>query len=69
MTNKQDWKFTITSQTGQMFGLRKIFDYRDLGVKDGTNGDFIAHVIRRNDKGVDASLGTSMIVSFKWFMY
>ncbi len=31
-------------------GLRKIFDYRDLGIKDGTHGDFIAHVIRANGK-------------------
>ena len=29
-------------------GLRKIFDYRDLGIKAGTNGDYVAHVIRRN---------------------
>jgi uncharacterized protein YjlB len=29
-------------------GLRKIFEYRDLGVKDGSKGDYIAHVIRAN---------------------
>ncbi|TNF89466.1 MAG: cupin domain-containing protein [Gammaproteobacteria bacterium] len=27
-------------------GLRKIFEYRDLGIKDGTGGDYVAHVIR-----------------------
>ena len=50
MTNKQDWKFThnVADKAKWKPGLRKIFDYRDLGVKDGTNGDFIAHVIRRN---------------------
>jgi len=31
-------------------GLREIFDYRDLGVKDATNGDYVAHVIRANAK-------------------
>ena len=27
-------------------GLRKIFEYRDLGIEDGTGGDYVAHVIR-----------------------
>ena len=31
-------------------GLREIFDYRDLGIKDSTNGDYVAHVIRANGK-------------------
>ena len=31
-------------------GLREIFDYRDLGIKDGTNGDYVAHVIKANGK-------------------
>jgi len=31
-------------------GLREIFDYRDLGIKDGTNGDYIAHIIKANGK-------------------
>lgn len=31
-------------------GLREIFEYRDLGVKDGSNGDYIAHVIRHNGR-------------------
>ena len=29
-------------------GLRKIFEYRDLGIEAGTDGDFVAHVIRAN---------------------
>ena len=56
MSIKKDWKFThnVAEEAKWEPGLRKIFDYRDLGVKDGTNGDFVAHVIRRNDtKGVD----------------
>ena len=31
-------------------GLREIFEYRDLGVKDGTNGDYVAHIIKANGK-------------------
>ena len=31
-------------------GLRDIFDYRDLGVKAATNGDYVAHVIRANGR-------------------
>jgi uncharacterized protein YjlB len=31
-------------------GLREIFDYRDLGIKGGTSGDYVAHLIRHNGK-------------------
>jgi uncharacterized protein YjlB len=31
-------------------GLREIFDYRDLGIKAGTKGDYVAHIIRHNGK-------------------
>lgn len=27
-------------------GLRSYFEYRDLGIKDATNGDVVAHIIR-----------------------
>ena len=30
-------------------GLRTYFEYRDLGIKDATHGDFIAHVIRARE--------------------
>ena len=56
MTDKNDWEFvhSVASEAEWKPGLRKIFDYRDLGIRDGTGGDFIAHVIRRNDtKGTD----------------
>ena len=33
-------------------GLREIFEYRDLGVKDGTQGDYVAHLIRHNGRKV-----------------
>jgi mannose-6-phosphate isomerase-like protein (cupin superfamily) len=33
-------------------GLREIFEYRDLGIKDATKGDYVAHLIRHNGKKV-----------------
>src|SRR5262245_42815729 len=33
-------------------GRREIFEYRDLGIKDGTKGDYVAHLIRHNGKKV-----------------
>lgn len=29
-------------------GMRKIFEYRDLGIKFGTDDDYVAHLIRAN---------------------
>ena len=42
MSIKKDWKFThsVAEEAKWKPGLRKIFDYRELGIKDGTNGDF-----------------------------
>lgn len=31
-------------------GLREVFEYRDLGIKSGTDNDFVAHVIRFKGK-------------------
>ena len=31
-------------------GLRAFFEYRDLGIKEGTKGDYVAHLIRHNGK-------------------
>ena len=31
-------------------GLREIFDYRDLGIKAGTGGAYVAHIIRANGR-------------------
>ena len=31
-------------------GLREIFEYRDLGVKAATKGDYIAHIVKANGK-------------------
>lgn len=51
MTNKE-WSFVhnLVSDAKWTPGLREIFDYRDLGIKDGTKGDYIAHIIRSNGK-------------------
>ena len=48
------WDFVHDVASGAKWtpGLREIFEYRDLGIKDGTKGDFVAHLIRHNGKKV-----------------
>ena len=48
----EGWSFVHDEESEAEWhpGLREIFDYRDLGVKDGTNGDYIAHIIKANGK-------------------
>ena len=55
MTDKNSrdiWKFVHSEDKNANWkpGLREIFDYRDLGIKDGTNGEYIAHIIKANGK-------------------
>ena len=52
MSNSKDWKFSHDLATAAEWtpGLREIFEYRDLAIKDSTKGDFVAHVIRHNGK-------------------
>jgi mannose-6-phosphate isomerase-like protein (cupin superfamily) len=38
-------------------GLRTDFEYNDLGIRDATNGDFSAHVIRIADASADHHTG------------
>jgi len=47
-----DWNFVhnLAKDATWTPGLREIFDYRDLGIKDGTNGDYVAHLIKANGK-------------------
>lgn len=54
MTTKP-WTFVHNLESDAKWtpGLRKIFDYRDLGVKDGSKGDYIAHIIRANGKKME----------------
>lgn len=46
------WDFVhdLASQAKWAPGLREIFDYRDLGLKEGTKGDYVAQLIRHNGK-------------------
>lgn len=50
--NRKAWDF-VHNQAGEARwtpGLREIFEYRDLGIKDGTKGEYVAHIIRHNGK-------------------
>ena len=49
---KPDWDFVhnLASEAQWTPGLREIFEYRDLGIKDGTNGDYVAHIVKANGK-------------------
>lgn len=51
MTDKK-WQFVhnLASEAKWTPGLRDIFDYRDLGIKEGTKGDYVAHLIKANGK-------------------
>ncbi len=42
------WHFVHDEQADAVWteGLRSIFEYRDLGIRDATGGDYVAHVIR-----------------------
>ncbi len=50
MQERKGWTFVHNAAEVAEWtpGLRDIFEYRDLAIKDGTNGDFVAHVIRHN---------------------
>lgn len=49
---KESWKFSHNEAANAVFteGMRKIFEYRDLGVKDATNGDYVAHIVKANGR-------------------
>jgi uncharacterized protein YjlB len=52
MEKKTDWTFSHNKAEDAVWteGLREIFNYRDLGTKAGTNGDYIAHIVKANGK-------------------
>ncbi len=52
LKNTDHWDFVHNKASDAEWtpGLREIFEYRDVGTKDGTKGDFVAHVIRHNGK-------------------
>ena len=41
MSDQHQFAHSRTSEAEWTSGLRKMFDYRDLGVKTATNGDFV----------------------------
>lgn len=52
MENKNHWDFVhnLAENANWTPGLREIFEYRDLGVTEGSKGDYVAHIIRHNGK-------------------
>jgi uncharacterized protein YjlB len=50
MTKAWDFVHNEASEAEWTPGLREIFEYRDLGIKDGTRGEYVAHIIRHNGK-------------------
>lgn len=50
--DKKDWDYVhnMASEAEWTPGLRDIFEYRDLGIKDGTKGDYVAHIVKANGK-------------------
>ncbi len=52
LANRDHWEFIHNKSKDANWtpGLREIFEYRDLGIKDGTKGDYVAHVVRHNGK-------------------
>ncbi len=50
MTDK--WKFSHNkaSEAEWTPGLREIFEYRDLGWKESSDGDYVAHIVKANGK-------------------
>ena len=49
---KRDWDFAHNKASEAVWteGLRDIFEYRDLGTKDATKGDYVAHIVRATGK-------------------
>jgi len=52
MQDRSHWSFVHNAAANAEWteGLRRIFEYRDLGIRDGTKGDVVAHVIRARGK-------------------
>ena len=53
MTNNIDkWEFSHSKASEAVWtpGLREIFEYRDLGWKDSSRGDYVAHIVKANGK-------------------
>lgn len=50
MDRNADWEFVHSVAIKAIWtdGLRIIFDYRDVGLSAGTNGDYVAQIIKQN---------------------
>ena len=51
--SKKKSGFAVSHRAGAKFvrrGLRTYFEYRDLGWKDSTKGDYVAHIVKANGK-------------------
>jgi len=72
MSSTENWTFSHDVATSAEWtpGLREIFEYRDLGIKQGTKGDYVAHLIRHNGKKVkdEVHTGTSTTAPSRWSM-
>ena len=70
--SEKTWDFVHNLASEQQWtpGLREIFEYRDLGIKAGSKGDFVAHLIRHNGKKVQdrCSSGTCTTAPSSSFM-
>ena len=50
MTDKWEFAHSKASEAVWTPGLREIFEYRDLGWKDSSKGDYVAHIVKANGK-------------------
>ena len=50
MTDNWDFSHKKAAESVWTDGLREIFEYCDLGIKEATKGDYIAQIIRANGK-------------------
>jgi len=52
IVDKSHWDFVhnLAKDAEWTPGLREIFEYRDLGVAEGSKGDFVAHIVKANGK-------------------
>ena len=52
LINRDHWNFSHNQAKNAEWtpGLREIFEYRDLGFKDSSKGDYVAHIVRHNGK-------------------
>ncbi len=52
--SQESWKFSHNEANDAKWtpGLREIFEYRDLGFTNSTNGDYVAHIVKHNGKKV-----------------